>query len=108
VAVTVIINLIVDEPNMYAFLVRSMRANDRGFLDNALVRQIHDRAAVLMRLIVPELDRATLTLLTDGLFGFVFGAVESWQATRRPSKARLIDGLTAVIVNGWRAAATGF
>jgi AcrR family transcriptional regulator len=102
VGVAVIIDLIVDEPNMYAFLVRSMRANDRGFLDNALVRQIHARATVLVRLVAPDLDLATLTVLTDGLFGFVFGAVESWQATRKPSKARLIDGLASIIITGMK------
>src|SRR5437016_10148188 len=31
-AITSLINLIVDEPNLYAFLVRSMRSTDRGFL----------------------------------------------------------------------------
>jgi AcrR family transcriptional regulator len=106
VSVTVIIDLIVDEPNLYAFLVRSLRANDRGFLDNALVRQIHRRANLVVSLIAPNLEVETVDVLSDGLFGFVFGAVESWQGTRKVSKTRLRDGLAAIIINGIRAAAS--
>jgi AcrR family transcriptional regulator len=104
VSITVIIDLIVDEPNLYAFLVRSLRANDRGFLDNALVRQIHSRAGLVVSLIAPQLDIDTVRVLADGLFGFVFGAVESWQTTRTPSKAKLRDSLTAIIIKGLEAA----
>jgi AcrR family transcriptional regulator len=103
-AVTALIDLIADEPNIYAFLVRSMRSNDRGFLDNALVREMHARATVVVRLAAPDVDQATLRVLTDGLFGFLFGAVESWQATRKPPKAKLVDGLTRIIVTGLQAA----
>lgn len=103
-AVTMVIDLIVDEPELYRFVVRSMRANDRGLLDNPLVREIHERARTLVHLVAPHLDAPTLNVLVDGLFGFVFGAVESWQISRRPSKARLIDGLSAIIVTGIRTA----
>jgi AcrR family transcriptional regulator len=106
--ITAILDLIVAEPNIYAFLVRSMRANDRGFLDNALVREMHERAALLVQIVAPSLDRDALGVLTDGLFGFVFGAVESWQATRSPSKEKLVNGLTAIIVTGIDAASRYF
>jgi hypothetical protein len=106
--ITAILDLIVAEPNIYAFHVRSMRANDRGFLDNALVREMHERAALLVQIVAPSLDRDALGVLTDGLFGFVFGAVESWQATRSPSKEKLVNGLTAIIVTGIDAASRYF
>lgn len=102
-AVTALIDLIVDEPNIYAFLVRSMRSSDRGFLDNALVREMHARATLVIRLIAPDVEVAALAVLTDGLFGFLFGAVESWQATRQPPKGQVIDDLTTVIVTGLQA-----
>jgi AcrR family transcriptional regulator len=102
VAVESLITLITEEPTLYAFLVRSIRSSDRGFLDNALVRVIHDRATVLLRLMSPVVDQDVIAVLTDGLFGFLFAAVESWQVTRRPEKDELVDALASVISHGLR------
>ena len=107
-----LINLIDDEPSLYAYIVRSLRMRDRGLLDNALVRVIHDRATVIVGRLAEGLGEGELDMLTDGVFGFVFSVVESWVATRRPPKERLIDTMTAVIVAGItvasrRAAGTG-
>jgi AcrR family transcriptional regulator len=104
VAVRALIDLITDEPELYAFLVKSIRASDRGFLDNALVRVIHDRARVLVRLVAPDVDDDMLSVLTDGLFGFVFAAVESWHTAKRPPVDELADTLAAVIREGVRTA----
>lgn len=95
-----LINLIDDEPSLYAYIVRSLRMRDRGLLDNALVRVIHDRASAIVGRLAEGLREGELDMLTDGVFGFVFGVIESWVATRRPEKEHLIDTMTAVIVAG--------
>lgn len=100
-----LINLIDDEPSLYAYIVRSLRMRDRGLLDNALVRVIHDRSAMIMGELADQLGAAQLEVLTDGVFGFVFGVVESWVATRRPAKEELIETVTAAIRAGLAAAA---
>lgn len=100
-----LIDVIVNEPELYAFMVRSIRASDRGFLDNALVRVIHDRARQLVGLVAPGVAADHLAVLTDGLFGFVFAAVESWHETRRPARDDLVHALTTVIRRGIEAVA---
>lgn len=101
-----LINLIDDEPSLYAYIVRSMRMRDRGLLDNALVRVIHDRASAIVGRMAEDLREGELDILTDGVFGFVFGAVESWVATRRPTKDQLIETMTAAIQAGLREVAS--
>lgn len=76
---------------------RSLRSSDRGLLDNPLLRVVHVRGAVLVALVVPGLPDDHRAVLTDGLFGFVFTAIESWQSTGRPTKAELGEVLTTVI-----------
>jgi AcrR family transcriptional regulator len=100
-----LVTLIDGEPELYSFLVRSIRSSDRGFLDNALVRVVHERTSVLVRMIAPGVSPDRIEVLTDGVFGFVFGAVESWQATRRLAKDDLVTTLTVVIGEGFRAVA---
>lgn len=95
-----LVNLIDDEPKLYAYIVRSLRMRDRGLLDNALVGVIHDRATLIMGGLVDDLPAEELGLLTDGVFGFVLAVVESWVATRRPAKARVVEMVTEVIVAG--------
>jgi AcrR family transcriptional regulator len=102
-AVGALITLISDEPALYAFLARSLRQSDRGFLDNALVRVMHERATLLVRLAAPEVDLDTLAVLTDGLFGFMFAAVESWHGTGRPAREDLIEMLARQIQSGVQA-----
>lgn len=104
VTVTVLIELVRNEPNLHAFLVRSMRSQDRGFLDNALVREMHARAALIINLISPTIDQSVLPVLIDGAFGFMFAAIESWQRRGEPSEDELIARLSAAIVTGLRAA----
>jgi AcrR family transcriptional regulator len=98
-----LVTLISEEPELYAFLVRSIRTSDRGFLDNALVRVIHERAALVLGTLAPDIEPDKVAVLTDGVFGFLFAAVESWQGSRHLSKDDLVDTLTAVIGEGFRA-----
>jgi AcrR family transcriptional regulator len=98
-----LVTLIDGEPELYAFLVRSIRSSDRGFLDNALVRVVHERASLLVGMIAPGVAPEKVEVLTDGVFGFLFGAVESWQATRRLDREALVTTLAVVIEEGFRA-----
>lgn len=98
-----LVDLVTSEPELYAFIVRSIRASDRGLLDNALVRAIHDRARLLIALIAPGASNEMVEVLSDGLFGFVFGSIESWYEKRPTPKDELVQALTVVIRNGIRA-----
>ena len=93
------------EPELYAFLVRSIRVSDRGFLDNALVRVVRDRAFMIIGLAAPDAPAGHVAVLTDGLFGFVFAAVESWQDTHEPDRDELVRALSTVIRRGLQALA---
>jgi AcrR family transcriptional regulator len=96
-----LVDFIDDEPALHVFLVRSIRNPSRGLLDNALLTVMHERATVLVGFITPGVPEAELRILTDGLFGFVLASVESWQATKQPAKAELVDALTRVIRMGF-------
>lgn len=100
-----LVDFVDDEPELYVFLVRAIRSPERGFLDNALVAVVHERASVLVGFVAPGLPTEHLRVLTDGLFGFVFASVESWQARRDLSKEALIDTLARVIHAGLGALA---
>jgi AcrR family transcriptional regulator len=102
-AINSLIALVIDEPEIYGFIVRSVRASDQGILDNALVRTLHSRVGILTSVLVPGGDPALMSLLTHGTFGFVFAAVESWQATRVPSREIVVDNLTAFVLRGFSA-----
>jgi AcrR family transcriptional regulator len=108
-AVREVVEAIVDfvdaEPSIYSFLVRSIRSPERGFLDNALLAGIHERATLLMGVVAPGVPEAHLRVLTDGVFGFVFAAVESWQVRKAPAKQDLIEAVAEVIRVGMQAAA---
>ena len=104
--ISALIDLIDTEPELYSFIVRAIRTGDRGLLDNGLVQVIQERLAVLMALLLPGLDTVRLRVLSDGLFGFGFAAVESWTSHRELSKEELIDALSVVVQGGIEAAGT--
>lgn len=104
--ISALIDLIDTEPDLYAFIVRSIRTGDRGLLDNGLVQVIQQRLTVLVGLLLPGLDPVRLRALTDGLFGFGFAAVESWTSHRELSKEELIEALSVVVQGGIEAAGT--
>lgn len=105
-AIGSLVDIIDSEPELYQFIVRSIRSGDRGLLDNALVQVIQDRMAVLMGLLLPGLDLVRLRALSDGLFGFGFAAVESWTSHRELSREELIEALSVVVQGGIEAAGT--
>lgn len=105
-AIGALIDLIDTEPELYQFIVRSIRSGDRGLLDNALVRVIQERLAVLMPLLLPGLEVYRLRALSDGLFGFGFAAVESWTSHRELTKAELVEALSTVVQAGIEAVGT--
>jgi AcrR family transcriptional regulator len=100
-----LVDLIGDEPELYVFLVRAIRSPERGLLDNALLTLMHERAAQLVGFIAPGVPAAHLRILTDGLFGFVLAAVESWHAHGEPPKDQLVDTLSNVIRTGFASVA---
>ena len=104
--VEALILLIEDDPAVYAFLVRTIRAGERGFFDNALVGVIRERATGLVSSVAPAGDGDTLRVLIDGAFGFLFFSVESWQTTRTPRRDVLIRTLVDAIVAGFEGATT--
>jgi AcrR family transcriptional regulator len=102
-AINALISVVTDEPEIFEFLVRCIRTSDQGLLDNALVRTLHSRVAMIVGLIAPGNDPSLLSVLTDGAFGFVFAAVESWQVSRHPSREQLVDALATAILHGLAA-----
>jgi AcrR family transcriptional regulator len=100
-----LVDLVGDEPELYVFLVRAIRSPERGLLDNALLTVMHERAAQLVGFIAPGVPEAHLRVLTDGLFGFVLAAVESWHEHGQPPKEALVDTLSHVIRTGFASVA---
>jgi hypothetical protein len=95
--------VVTDEPAVFEFLVRCIRVSDQGLLDSALVRTLHAHVVRVVELVAPDHDPALMSVLTDGTFGFVFTAVESWQASRQPSRSQLVDALATVVLQGLAA-----
>lgn len=98
-----IMTLVEDEPDIYRFIVRAIRDQDRGLLDNALVRELHGRTSVLLRALAPDLNADVVAVLIDGVYGFVLAAVESWQATSRLSREQMATTLGRLIREGLAA-----
>ena len=96
-----VIGLLVDEPEVYGFIVRSMRDSDRGVLDNPLVRTLHDRVGMLISLLAPDADKAMVSVVTDGMFGFIFAMVESWQVAQEPSQEEVVRMIVTLVQQGF-------
>jgi AcrR family transcriptional regulator len=96
-----LIGLLVDEPEVYGFIVRSMRDSDRRVLDNPLVRTLHDRIGMLISLLAPDADKAMVSVVTDGMFGFIFAMVESWQAAGEPSQEEVVRMIVTLVQQGF-------
>jgi AcrR family transcriptional regulator len=99
-----IVDLVEGEPDIYAFLARSIRSGEGGFFDNALVEVVRERGGMLASLASPGIDADLLRLLVDAVFGFLFFAVESWQLTRNPPRDELVAILARVVLSGFAAA----
>lgn len=98
--VEALVDVIVREPELYTYVVRVLRSGDGLFLDNALVRVCHEKASMLLQLVATAVPDGRLTVLIDGLFGFAFGAIESWKQHRSPTQDEFVDDLSAVVVAG--------
>lgn len=105
--VAVLVELIDEEVDLYAFVVRTLRADERRFLDNALVRVLHDRATTLVQTFAPDIADTDLHLLVDGVYGFVWATVESWQEDRTTDRDHVVELLSTVIRAGLQAASRG-
>lgn len=100
-----LVALIEAEPALYAFVVRTIRGSERRFLDNALVRVLHERIGLLLSGLVDGVPPAEVRLLTDAAYGFVWAAVESWDEHRDTTRDRLVELLSAILRSGLAAAA---
>jgi AcrR family transcriptional regulator len=96
-----LIGLVVDDPEVYGFIQRSMRASDLGVLDNPLVRILHDRVEMLISLLAPDADKAMVSVVTDGMFGFIFAMVESWQVAQEPSQEEVERVIVRLVQQGF-------
>jgi len=97
------IEIVTNEPEIYQFIVRSIRTNDRGLLDNSLVRALQARFELVAGLLAPDADPALLRVIAHGTFGFMVAAVESWLTSHAPPRDELVENLVAVLANGFHA-----
>lgn len=93
-------DIVTGEPAIYGFIFRSIRSNDRGLLDNALVRSLQARFELVAGVLVPEADPDLLRVMAHGTFGFMIGAIESWLNAKTPPREELIDNIVLVLANG--------
>ena len=105
IAINRFIDIVIDEPEIYAFILRSIRTSDKGLLDNALIRTLEGRFQLLATVLAPDADPDVVHVVAAGTFGFILASVESWRETRRPARDDLVAQLVEILVQGF--AATG-
>jgi AcrR family transcriptional regulator len=103
VAIDRFIDIVIDEPEVYAFILRSIRTSDKGLLDNALIRTLEGRFQQLASVLAPHADPHLVHVVAAGTFGFILASVESWRETRRPPRDELVERLATVLVSGFAA-----
>ncbi len=104
VAINRFIDIVIDEPEIYAFILRSIRTSDKGLLDNALIRTLEGRFQQVAAVLEPTADPDLVNVLAAGTFGFILASVETWRETGRPPRDELVEQLAAVLVAGFAAA----
>ena len=102
VAINRFIDIVIDEPEIYAFILRSIRTSDKGLLDNALIRTLEGRFQQLAKVLAPDADPDLVHVVAAGTFGFILASVESWRDTRLPEREVLVEHLAAILVPGLR------
>ncbi len=105
VIVDSLFDLVENEPEIYGFLVRTIRSGERGFFDNALVEVIRERGGALAALATPSIAPDARQLLVDGAFGFLLFAIESWIVTRTPPREEIVVILTEAVGAGFATVA---
>ena len=103
VAINRFIDIVIDEPEIYAFILRSIRTSDKGLLDNALIRTLEGRFQQLAKVLAPDADPDLVHVVAAGTFGFILASVESWRETGRPPRDELVVQLAAILVQGFTA-----
>ena len=96
-------DIVTGEPAIYGFIFRSIRSNDKGLLDNALVRSLQARFELVASVLVPNADPDLLRVMAHGTFGFMIGAIESWLTAQTPPRDELVDNIVLVLANGLQA-----
>lgn len=96
-------DIVTGEPAIYGFIFRSIRSNDKGLLDNALVRSLQARFELVAGMLVPGADPDVLRVMAHGTFGFMIGAIESWLTSQTPPRDQLVDTIVLVLANGLQA-----
>jgi AcrR family transcriptional regulator len=104
VAINRFIDIVIDEPEIYAFILRSIRTSDKGLLDNALIRTLQGRFQQVAAVLVPDADPLLVRVVAAGTFGFILASVESWRETGEPGREEVVDRLATVLVAGYAAA----
>ncbi len=102
--VNAFIDIVTDEPEIYRFIARSIRSNDRGLFDNSLVRALQARFELVANVLAPEVDSDLLRVIAHGTFGFMIASVESWLLTPTPPRDELVESLVTILAKGFQAA----
>jgi AcrR family transcriptional regulator len=68
VAINRFIDIVIDEPEIYAFILRSIRTSDKGLLDNALIRTLEGRFQQLATVLAPDADPDVVHVVAAGTF----------------------------------------
>lgn len=97
-------DVVTADPDVYGFIVRSIRRSDAGLLDNALMRSLQTRFEVVAAVLAPGADPAVVRFLAHGTFGFIISSIESWESTRTPDRDVALDLVVTVLANGLLAA----
>lgn len=97
VLMELLLDLVSEEPEIYAFMVRALRSSGGGLLDNALVNAVSIRVARLWDVVGVQLDADVQRVGTHALVGLVFATLDSWQMTRRPPRDEVVDALATLV-----------
>jgi len=100
-------DIVAADPGVYGFIFRSIRSNDRGLLDNALIRSLQNRFEVVAGVLAPGADPDVVRLLAHGTFGFILSAIESWITRQAPARDDAVDVIVVVLASGLLAARDG-
>lgn len=82
-----------DDPQIYGFVARSVRTNDKGLLDNPFVRSLQESFEEAAEVLAPGADPEVVRAMVHGTFGFMIGVSESWRQRQAPEREQLIDAL---------------